>query len=115
MIEEVRAYCLNLKGVEEGIKWEEHLCFTVGKKMFFVINPDHYPVNGSFKTTLEKFQEFKEVDGFSPAPYLARYQWIAYDDLTLLPLDDWQEIIDLAYQLIFDKLPKKTRMQITEN
>ena len=27
-IEEIRNICLSLKGVEESIKWESHLCFT---------------------------------------------------------------------------------------
>jgi hypothetical protein len=32
--EDLQGICEKLKGVTEDIKWEDHLCFNVGKKMF---------------------------------------------------------------------------------
>ena len=33
-IEDKHKICRTFKGVTEEIKWEGHLCFNVGKKMF---------------------------------------------------------------------------------
>lgn len=111
-IEEIRNICLSLKGVEESIKWENHLCFTVGDKMFFIVNPDNFPVNGSFKTTPDIFEELTNTEGFTPAPYLARYNWVQYDSIERFNSMQWEQYIKTAYTLIFEKLPHKTRKQI---
>ena len=112
-IEELRAYCLSLPGVAEDIKWDEHLCFMVGKKMFFVVNPDHVPIDGSFKTTPEIYAELtSSAEGFSPAPYLARYNWVKFDRLDILGDQEWKRHIDLAYTLVFDKLSAMLKKEI---
>jgi predicted DNA-binding protein (MmcQ/YjbR family) len=113
-VEEIRDICLSLKGVEEGIKWENHLCFTIGGKMFFVINPDNFPINGSFKTTPEIFDCLTNLDGFTPAPYLAKHCWVHYDDIERLNRAKWTEHIERAYSLVLEKLPLKVRKQIPE-
>ena len=54
------------------------LVFKIGGKMFAVIGLD--PVSDhclSFKCTPEKFAELIERDGIVPAPYVARYHWVA--------------------------------------
>ena len=35
-IEDIEKICKSFKGVTEDIKWEDHLCFSVGEKMFVV-------------------------------------------------------------------------------
>jgi len=111
-IDQIRNMCLELKGVEESIKWEHNLCFTVGKKLFLILNPDNFPIDGSFKTTKETYTLLLENEGFSPAPYLARYDWIYFDKLSRFRIEDWELHIKKSYELVFDKLPTKIRKEI---
>jgi len=111
-LEEIRNYCLKLPGVTESIKWEEHLCFSVGDKMFLLTSPDQYPINASFKTTEEIFNRLTGRPGIKQAPYFARGSWLHIDDIERLATDEWIELIDTAYQLIYMKLPKSVRDKI---
>lgn len=113
-IEQIRKYCLALPGATESIKWEDHLCFSVADKMFYILNPDAHPINGSFKTTPGKFDELTAKPGFKPAPYLAKHKWVYFDGLDVLSNDEWKEVIDVSYQLVFEKLPAKVRKGITD-
>ena len=63
----------------------------------------------SFKTTPEKFAELTERPGIIPAPYVARYHWVAVENAGAIDNTELKELIALAYQLVFDKLPKKVR------
>ncbi|GAB3217651.1 MmcQ/YjbR family DNA-binding protein [Algoriphagus aestuariicola] len=109
---EIRSYCLGLKGVTESIKWDDHLCFSVGDKMFFVLCPDQVPVTGSFKTTPEHFEGLIARSGLTPAPYLARHKWVYYEGLACLSDEEWKASILESYHLVFEKLPTKTKKQI---
>lgn len=111
-IDQVRNMCFDFKGVEESIKWEHNLCYTVGKKLFLIINPDNYPIDGSFKTSKTSFEVFLERDGFSPAPYLARYDWIHFDNLSRFKLEELELCIKNSYDIVFDKLPNKVKKEI---
>jgi predicted DNA-binding protein (MmcQ/YjbR family) len=111
-VEEIRNICLSMKGTEESIKWENHLCFTIGDKMYFVINPDNFPINGSFKTTPEIFDDLTDLEGFIPAPYLAKHYWVHYDNIERLNKKQWTEHIQRAYNLILEKLPLKTKNKL---
>jgi predicted DNA-binding protein (MmcQ/YjbR family) len=113
-LEEIRDYALSLPGVTEDIKWENHLCFCVGEKMFLITNPDEFPVTASFKTSDELFESLITHEGIIPAPYMARNKWVRLDNINRLNAKGWKELIDLAYQLVFLKLPKKKQNQITE-
>jgi len=111
-IEDIQAICKKLRAVTEDIKWEDHLCFNIAGKMFLVTAPDHLPVTASFKVSDEDFAELSEKDGFSPAPYMARYKWIFIDDIRLMNKKQWQHYIQQSYNLIKDKLPNKTKKEL---
>ncbi|WP_082022169.1 MmcQ/YjbR family DNA-binding protein [Flavihumibacter sp. ZG627] len=57
IIDLIREICLSLPAVTEDIKWESHLCFNVGGKMFLISSPDEVPVNATFKVPEESFEE----------------------------------------------------------
>jgi|GEM_PF-274278 len=111
-IEEIQQICRKLKGVTEDIKWEDHLCFSVGGKMFLVTAPDMVPPSASIKVTDEAFEELPLREGFMAAPYMARHKWIRLDDISLWSKKDWQLYLEQAHKLVSDKLPAKTRIQI---
>ncbi|MDP2386242.1 MAG: MmcQ/YjbR family DNA-binding protein [Bacteroidota bacterium] len=108
-IEDLQSICKPLKGVTQDIKWEDHLCFNVGEKMFLVISPDTVPVSASFKVSDEEFEELSAKKGFMPAPYLARYKWVHLDNISRLSKKQWEKYISQSYYLIASKLPSKTK------
>lgn len=112
-IESVRKFCLSLPHVTEDIQWESDLLMRIGNKMFAVLslepNSDHCM---SFKCTPEKFAELVEQEGIMPAPYVARYHWVALERFNALPASELKSLLKVAYQLVHDKLPKKVRDQL---
>jgi predicted DNA-binding protein (MmcQ/YjbR family) len=111
--EVIRKYCLSLPHVTERVQWGNDLLFCIGGKMFAVAGLDaKYPTKLSFKCTPEKFAELVEMEGIIPAPYVARYHWVALEDLDALPARDLKALLKNAYQLVHDKLPKKVREQL---
>jgi predicted DNA-binding protein (MmcQ/YjbR family) len=66
----------------------------------------------SFKCTPETFAELTERDGIVPAPYVARYHWVALERFEALPASELKNLLKIAYQLVRDKLPKKIKNQL---
>lgn len=112
-IESVRKFCLSLPHVTEDIQWGNDLLMRIGNKMFAVLSleptSDHVM---SFKCTPEKFTELIEREGIVPAPYVARYHWVALEKFDALNKRELESLLRTAYQLIRDKLPKKVRDQL---
>lgn len=112
-IESVRKFCLSLPQVTEDVQWKTDLLFRIGGKMFAVVtldvSSDHCM---SLKCTPEKFTELTEQAGIVPAPYVARYHWVALERFDALPEPELKELLRNAYQLIIEKLPRKSRAQL---
>ena len=49
-IDVIQAICAKLPAVTQDIKWENHVCFNVGGKMFMITSPDEVPVSASIKS-----------------------------------------------------------------
>ncbi|MDN5203676.1 MmcQ/YjbR family DNA-binding protein [Fulvivirgaceae bacterium BMA10] len=111
-IEDLQEICHKLPGVTEDIKWENHLCFCVEKKMFLILGLDEAPTTASFKVTEEDFEALSTWSGFKPAPYMARNKWIWTDDIGRLSKKQWEQYAYQSYHLIASKLPIKTRKQL---
>ncbi len=105
-LEAIEKICKSFPDVTEDIKWENHLCFNVGGKMFLITSPDLLPVTASFKTSEKKFIELTEREGFRPAPFLAKHKWVYVDDISRLNSREWEELLQQAYELVKEKLPK---------
>jgi predicted DNA-binding protein (MmcQ/YjbR family) len=69
----------------------------------------------SCKCTPEKFAELTEQDGIIPAPYVARYHWVAFERLDVLPDREQKELLTNAYHLVREKLPKKLKHSLGAN
>jgi len=111
-IEDLQHICNQLPGVIEDIKWENHLCFNVGEKMFLITSPDNYPPTASFKVPAEEFEEIIAREGFSPAQYLARYKWVALDDIGRINQKEWEHFIRQSYIMVSKKLPSKKKNEL---
>src|SRR3989442_3746427 len=111
--ESVRSFCLSLPHVTEDIQWESDLLFRIGGKMFTVLALDtSYGHVMSFKCTPEKFAELTEQDGIVPAPYVARYHWVALERFNALKDSELKTLLKNSYEMVLAKLPKKVTDQL---
>ncbi len=113
-IEEARKFCLSLPHTDEKVQWGNDLLFRIGEKMFAVVSlepaSDHCL---SFKCTPEKFAELTEQEGIIPAPYVARYHWVALERFDALPERELRELLKKAYELVRDKLPARMKRDLS--
>jgi predicted DNA-binding protein (MmcQ/YjbR family) len=110
-LENLRMYCLSLKGVTEDVKWEHDLCFLIGEKMFCVTGFEPGS-KVTFKVKDDEFDELCSRTGFMPAPYLARAKWVAVTDKDALSAKEWKYYIKQSYELIASGLTKKKRTEL---
>jgi predicted DNA-binding protein (MmcQ/YjbR family) len=108
-IDAVREYCLSLPHATESIQWGNDLVLKVGGKMFAVMILEPARVWISFKCTPEDFAEMTERPGIIPAPYAARYHWVALETKDALPNSELKDRLRQSYDLVFAKLAKKAR------
>jgi predicted DNA-binding protein (MmcQ/YjbR family) len=109
----LRELCLSFPGATEQIQWGYDLVFKVGGKMFAVTPLEPAPVCLSFKASPENFAELTERPNIIPAPYLARAQWVALQTSDALPAGELARLLRDSYDMVFAKLPKKTREAVS--
>src|SRR5713101_6978768 len=105
----VRELCLSFPHATEQIQWGNDLVFKVGGKMFAVTVLEPAKVWLSFKCSPENFAELTERAGVIPAPYMARAQWVALETKDALQKEELAGLLQESYNLVFAKLPRKTR------
>jgi predicted DNA-binding protein (MmcQ/YjbR family) len=111
-IEQVRAYCLSFPHVTETVQWGYDLVLKIGGKMFAVTALEAAPVCLSFKCTPEQFAELVERNSIIPAPYVARYHWVALEHFNALRDKELKTLLRTAYDLVLEKLPKKAKAEL---
>ena len=108
-IDGLRQICMKLPGATEDIKWGADLAFSVGGKMFCVVNIEP-PHQMSFKCTPDGFAELIEREGIIPAPYLARAMWVQESELgAVLERRELETLLRSSYDLVLAKLPRSKR------
>ena len=108
----IRSFCLSLPAVTEDIKWEQHLCFSVGAKMFLITSPYEVPVTASVKVSEDEFHTLITRAGIRPASDLGRYHWIEVDDISRLSAMQWRHYLTEAHRLVASKLPKSEKKRL---
>src|SRR5213592_3643733 len=112
-IEQVRIYCLSFPHATENVQWGNDLVFKIAGKMFAVLvleGASKYCL--SLKCTEEKFAELIEQDGIDPAPYSARYHWVALETFDALSEKELKALLRNSYELVLEKLPKKIKAEL---
>ena len=111
--EQVREFCLGLPHVTEEVQWGNDLVFKIGGKMFAVSALDPAsPHRLSFKCTPEEFAELTERADIVPAPYVARYHWVALLRLNAVKAAELKRLLRDSYEMVKAKLPKKDRLAL---
>jgi predicted DNA-binding protein (MmcQ/YjbR family) len=102
-----------LPGATLDIKWGNDWVASVGGRMFLVGGP--HPgawTHCSFKVDDHRFLELTGLPGLAPAPYVARYHWVAVSDARALPLAELKALVTRSHALVAAKLPKKLRLSL---
>jgi predicted DNA-binding protein (MmcQ/YjbR family) len=107
-IDWLRKLCLSLPATSEDVKWGNDLTFMVAGKMFCVTDLANAE-KISFKVTEEQFEELTNTEAFIPAPYLARAHWVCLTNASKISKKELEKLITCSYDLIKNKLPRKTK------
>ncbi|RYY40623.1 MAG: hypothetical protein EOO08_05700 [Chitinophagaceae bacterium] len=107
----LRNACLALKGVQEEIKWEHDLVYTIGTKMFCVTAMEG-AVDFSVKAPDDQFDELCNEPGIVPAPYLARARWVLVTEKCSWKASRKLELVRGSYALVCAKLTKKLKTEL---
>jgi predicted DNA-binding protein (MmcQ/YjbR family) len=111
-LEWVRKHCMALPHTTETVQWGGDLVFKIGGRMYAVaaLEPgDHWV---SFKCSPEDFAELVEREGVTPAPYLARAQWVALQTEDAVKPAELKRLLRQAYDLVFARLTKKAQREL---
>ncbi len=113
--ERIRAICMALPHVTETLNWGHHLVYwagdrDIGGKMFAMTDLDGTGFGVLwFHCGAERFHELLEIEGISASPYLAKAHWVTLERWDALKPRQIEEELRQAHELIFAKLPKRTR------
>jgi predicted DNA-binding protein (MmcQ/YjbR family) len=110
----VRELCLSFPKATEQVTWGADLTFRISGKIFAVTVLEPANVWLSFKCSGESFAELTERAGIIPAPYMARAQWVALETKDALAREELTGLLRESYDLVFAKLPKKTREALVQ-
>jgi predicted DNA-binding protein (MmcQ/YjbR family) len=113
--ERIRQICMALPHVAETLNWGRHLVYwagdrDIGGKMFAMTDLDGTGFGVLwFHCGAERFHELLEIEGISASPYLAKAHWITVERWDVLRPRQIEEELRKAYDLIFARLPKRTK------
>ena len=115
--EQLRAYCLAKKGVEEDQPFGPNtLIFKIGGKMFLLLALDAVPLQFNAKCDPDVAIELREqYNCVLPGYHMNKKHWntVVVDgtvsDKILL---QW---VNDSYNLVYDSLPKKIKAELAEN
>jgi len=112
-IEIVRQYCLEKKGVTEGFPFNETtLVFKVMDKIFALLNLE-FPHSINLKCDPVRAIELREkFEDITPGYHMSKKHWNTLDLNGTLDDKLVRELIDHSYDLVVDRLPKKTKRSL---
>ncbi len=113
-VEEIRDYCLSLKGAEEGFPFgDDTLVVKAGGKIFALINLGS-PPSVNLKCDPVKAIEIRESHpSVIPGYHMNKNHWNTLILDGSLPKDLIISLIDHSYDLVFNSLPEKLRKEIS--
>ena len=116
-VEEIRTYILSKKGVSECFPFDaETLVFKVADKMFALIPLENTELSINLKCTPERSIELREeYFCIKPGYHMNKKHWNTVTINGELPNDLLTELIDHSYQLVFEKLSKKTQNTVNHS
>jgi predicted DNA-binding protein (MmcQ/YjbR family) len=114
-IEELRAFCLSLKGAEESLPFDDKtLVFSVKGKMFCgtdITTFELVNVKCDPEKAIELRDQFKEVN---PGYYMNKKHWNSVNTNGKITMEQFKTWITDSYNLVVAGLPKKVQKELKE-
>jgi predicted DNA-binding protein (MmcQ/YjbR family) len=113
-LDELREYCINKKGVEEGFPFGgDTLVFKVMGKIFLLSGIDSQPVQFNAKCDPEKAIELREnYPCVLPGYHMNKQHWNTIICDGLVSDKQLQEWIDDSYNLVASSLTKRLKSEL---
>ncbi|TWP46245.1 hypothetical protein FKR81_36510 [Lentzea tibetensis] len=114
-LDELIAYCAAKPGAEETYPWgEAELVCKVGGKAFAFIGLTENSVGLKCGADAEEAGEWRDryPDDIAVSGYIGRYGWNTLRIKGAVPDDELLELVDLSYESIVSKLPKRKRPMV---
>lgn len=115
-VEELRQYCLSLKGAQENMPWTEPqysmlATFSVGGKWFCLVDLEKkfIDVKAQPETVAEMQSRYQ---GAFPAWHMNKQHWLGVRLESDVPDQAIKQLLADGYQLIVDHLPKSARQSL---
>ena len=113
--EQIRNLVIDWPGVSEHFPFDQFtLVFKVAGKMFLLLALDEDPLRANLKGNAEQNAEWREQfpDDIFPGYHMDKNHWNTVVMEGNLPSSFLKEMIRNSYQLVIEKLPKKTRSEL---
>lgn len=112
-IEEYRDYCLAKKGVTESFPFDEStLVFKVGGKMFGLCGVNNFAYI-NLKCDPDRALELREeYSAITPAFHMSKVHWNSIGTADGISKKMILELIDHSYDLVYNKLTKKVKLEV---
>ncbi|WP_236206806.1 MmcQ/YjbR family DNA-binding protein [Pseudomonas tohonis] len=107
--DEIAAFCLQLPGAREDLKWGSNRVFSVAENKMFAIL-DFLGSDLAFKVDADLFLGYVDRPGIRPAPYLARAHWVTLAMPPSVGDEELRAALTRSHQLVVAKLPKYKRV-----
>jgi predicted DNA-binding protein (MmcQ/YjbR family) len=112
-IEEIRAYCISKDFVTESFPFDKTtLVFKVHNKMFALVDiedKEFINLKCDPERALKLREEYSEI---TPGYHMNKKLWNSVSIVGFLSDQLIKELIDHSYQLIWESLPKKLKLNI---
>jgi predicted DNA-binding protein (MmcQ/YjbR family) len=112
-VEEIRAYCIQKKGVTEGFPFDnETLVFKVLDKMFLLMSLERQPLSINVKCDPEKAVQLRELypNNVLPGYHMSKLHWNTVIVDTEISGNLLKSFIDDSYHLVLKSLPKSKQL-----
>lgn len=112
-LENFRAFCAQLKHVEEDFPFDQStLAFKVGGKIFAITNIDHYE-SINLKCDPERALELRASnEGIIPGYHMNKKHWNTVSVLGEVDQELIKELTLHSYELVVNSLTKKVRTSL---
>jgi predicted DNA-binding protein (MmcQ/YjbR family) len=112
-IEELRSYCISLKGVTEDFPFDKStLVFKVGGKMFCLTNLEG-DLSVNLKNDPERNIELREeYPAIKPGYHMSKTHWNTVDIDGSISDDTIKNLIDESYDLVVLKLKREEKQKL---
>ena len=114
-IEDLRSFCLSLKGAKEGLPFDNKtLVFSVKGKMFCATDVEDYELINVKCEPEEAILLREKYEDVIPGYYMNKKHWNTITLDSSIPDDLLTDLIEISYSLVVRGLTKAERLKISE-